>query len=1080
MRNYIALFILGIFLYQNILAQNSLDDLNIVLKHNYENNTLGTYLASEWKIDWLSPAWQSRLSATTIVSNINDAVNPTKTMQFNFPAYSLGNTEGGSSWETHISKCNELYISYDLMYMPGFQFQLGGKLPSAKGGTVSAGKKPTGYDGFTCGLSFNVDGQVRFYLYQADQTDEYGQSVIWGHKYSSSTPFSPSKLTISYSAGKQALCIPGVWHNITYRCVLNSITSSGTANYDGILEAYFDGKLVMQLSKILFRKTTTLGIDCMRMYSFFGGNTDDWRNPIKEWLKIDNVMLYSFKSGVNVPKGNTLSPTTRTVSYWRKMLTQVETIPAAPTNLKATNIGKISFTLQWTDNSNNETGFELYSSSSATGTFSKLATFAGNTTSSLRSSATPNSTYYYKILSYNSKGKSALSPVLTLKTLPLEIPAVPSGLKTTSTPTLEKVNIGWTDNSINETGFYIYKSEGDNKHYIYLSKTAANINIFTDNHIISNINYYKIRAYNADGASEYSNEFLVEFKVDTTSTNPIPVDTTKPIPVDTTKPIPVDTTKPIPVDTTKPIVIRIPKAPSNINVTSIGYDKVTIKWTDNSDNEVGFEIERHGPDSSLNIAYFSANANESVFTDTKLKMNSEYSYIIRSFNKNGFYSAYSNTVTIKTLGLDPPKAPSYLKTTEVTQTSISLVWRDNSNNENAFYLKRYLASDSSNMIIVPLDPNVTSYTDLNLLQGTSYVYSLIATNKAGNSPTSNIIVENTLSESVISRTKDAVKDGLIAYYAFTYDPGLIVQDISGNQAPLDLFTQDPNSVTWYGNNSLEINSGAYYISSEPASKIIDAVKSSNEIAIECWIKPSEPKLFATSRVITISGYNNKIGFALDQSYSYADGNPSFMYNTRLQTSSTNLDGSPEFELNSHMNYINLIQLAYTKDKSNNEKFYLNGQLKSEGMRAGGFDVWEDNFKLCLGNAVGEDLSWNGTFYSVAIYNASINEEKIYENYVKGPCDKLVVYKDDYVINISPNPVVDNVTIEIIPVEDQDIASQEVFSIIDMFGNKYYEEILINPGEYYSKTMNLSNYSKGIYLVQLTSGNSQQSKKFVIH
>jgi hypothetical protein len=298
------------------VQSDNLDDLDVIFAHNFESNSLGNYLSNEWDQDWLSPLWVNRQSELNIVSDESDILNPTKSMRIFFPANSLGPEQGGTNWETKLpEKYEEAYFSYDIKFMPGFEFQAGGKTPGIAGGSFPGTNKPTGYDGF-CALMMFKANRPMFYLYYADSPQsQYGLGIEWGKEYSSNI-FSPSQIKIEYTADPVYFST-GIWHNLTYRVVLNSVNSNGTGNYDGILEAFFDGRLVTQVSHVLFRHTATLGIDKIYMQSFFGGATDDYRNPISEWLNIDNILLYNFKSNVNVPRGHDLSPTNRTINYWR-------------------------------------------------------------------------------------------------------------------------------------------------------------------------------------------------------------------------------------------------------------------------------------------------------------------------------------------------------------------------------------------------------------------------------------------------------------------------------------------------------------------------------------------------------------------------------------------------------------------------------------------------------------------------------------------------------------------------------------------------------------------------------------------
>ncbi len=316
MKRISVFMLIGMALINNAFSQNSLDDLNVVLKHNFEDNTIGKYLHTEWSADWSNPSFCNRQDKLKIVQNTNDSENPTKTLQLDFPANSLGPSEGGTHFPVDLKgKYEELYVSYDLMFMPGFQFQKGGKIPSVKGGSITANEITT--DGFSGGLMFKDGGRILFYIYYPDNPNKGGISITWGSPYALN-PIEGSKMEVTYTSGTMSQSKPGEWHNLTYRMVLNTVKSTGGGNYDGILEAFFDGKLVTQISKICFRNTSNLGIDVMRIYSFFGGSTDVYRNPIAEWLKLDNFLLYTFKSEANVPRGNTLSPTNRTINYWRK------------------------------------------------------------------------------------------------------------------------------------------------------------------------------------------------------------------------------------------------------------------------------------------------------------------------------------------------------------------------------------------------------------------------------------------------------------------------------------------------------------------------------------------------------------------------------------------------------------------------------------------------------------------------------------------------------------------------------------------------------------------------------------------
>ncbi|WP_198315597.1 fibronectin type III domain-containing protein [Chitinophaga tropicalis] len=86
-------------------------------------------------------------------------------------------------------------------------------------------------------------------------------------------------------------------------------------------------------------------------------------------------------------------------------------------------------------------------------------------------------------------------------TYPGNAPSVPLYLGTTA-PSFKQVNLSWTDNSNNETGFEIYRSPSYNGTFTVMGKTAANATSFQDNAVDAATRYYyKIRSVGQYGES---------------------------------------------------------------------------------------------------------------------------------------------------------------------------------------------------------------------------------------------------------------------------------------------------------------------------------------------------------------------------------------------------------------------------------------------------------------------------------------------------------------------------------------------------------------------------------------------------
>ena len=92
-----------------------------------------------------------------------------------------------------------------------------------------------------------------------------------------------------------------------------------------------------------------------------------------------------------------------------------------------------------------------------------------------------------------------------------------------------------------------------------------------------------------------------------------------------------------------------PVAPSILVASTVSTSQINLSWTDNSDNETGFRIERCKNANCTNFVQVAqVGANVTTFSSTGLTKNSTYNFRVRAFNAAG-NSAYSNTATAKTL-----------------------------------------------------------------------------------------------------------------------------------------------------------------------------------------------------------------------------------------------------------------------------------------------------------------------------------------------------------------------------------------------------------------------------------------------
>lgn len=102
--------------------------------------------------------------------------------------------------------------------------------------------------------------------------------------------------------------------------------------------------------------------------------------------------------------------TAATVASFRQSVTQSP--PARPTNMGSQDAGVGSIELNWSDNSNDETGFHL-ERALEDGAFSQVASLPANSTSFTDSQLQTGVTYSYRVRAWNSSGNSNFSPTVS-------------------------------------------------------------------------------------------------------------------------------------------------------------------------------------------------------------------------------------------------------------------------------------------------------------------------------------------------------------------------------------------------------------------------------------------------------------------------------------------------------------------------------------------------------------------------------------------------------------------------------------------------------------------------------------------
>lgn len=141
-------------------------------------------------------------------------------------------------------------------------------------------------------------------------------------------------------------------------------------------------------------------------------------NPSWTNVQIRNALTATAKDKGTAGRDNTFG---FGIVQAKSALTYLQTPPAtpnAPSNLTGTAVSRTQINLAWADNSNNETGFRLERCQNATCTnFAQVVQTAANVTSYSNTGLKRNTTYRYRVRSYNAVGNSAYSNIVNVTTL---------------------------------------------------------------------------------------------------------------------------------------------------------------------------------------------------------------------------------------------------------------------------------------------------------------------------------------------------------------------------------------------------------------------------------------------------------------------------------------------------------------------------------------------------------------------------------------------------------------------------------------------------------------------------------------
>ncbi|MFQ5569738.1 MAG: fibronectin type III domain-containing protein [Rhodothermales bacterium] len=351
-----------------------------------------------------------------------------------------------------------------------------------------------------------------------------------------------------------------------------------------------------------------------------------------------------------------------------------------PSNLSVRSISSTGARLTWTAANDRQAAFTVERRTGG-GAFGEVARVGVNTTEHTDAALSPNTAYSYRVAAISDRGEAVYSEEVQALTLPAE----PFDLAVEAVSQTEVV-LAWSYPGAPRPGFRIERRGEQEVQFREITPVPTDSTRFMDRGLAANTTYtYRVRATNASGESKY--------------TDPNSATT----------------------------LLPLPGAPGDLIARSDSSRRVRLSWSDNSDHETGFMIERRSSEDAFSeVARVGANTTEHA--DAALSPNTAYSYRVAAISDRG-EAVYSEEVQALTL----PAEPFDLAVEAVSQTEVVLAWSYPGAPRPGFRIERRGEQEVQFREITPVPTDSTRFMDRGLAANTTYTYRVRATNDSGDS-----------------------------------------------------------------------------------------------------------------------------------------------------------------------------------------------------------------------------------------------------------------------------------------------------------------------------------------------------------
>ena len=491
----------------------------------------------------------------------------------------------------------------------------------------------------------------------------------------------------------------------------------------------------------------------------------------------------------------------------------------APTNLTAQAVSGSEVRLTWQDNAGNETGFEIFRSTSGSGPFTSLATVGANNESYTDTGVSEGATYFYQVRATNAGSQSDFSSTAfaTVYTYSILVnlngatsPTAPSPWNNTAVTPESGLVIDGLNNSDNDPTDVSIRIENwgtgfDND--LGLS-TGNNSGIYPDavlesfyfmepfdpavEFVIENLPAGMQYSFTFFGSGDPSINLFTDLRTEYTIGQETVIldafgNTSETVQIDGVVPTNGEVTISVrsyegpTVEQSADFGIfnalvinaypffdsEAPTAPVNLEGITLSATELRLQWEPASDNVGvdGYNVYNNG-----NLVT-TTSGTEAVVTIP----GGEYSYTVTAVDAQGNESRPAGPVVPSQ---NIPSVPTELTATTQSDSEILLAWQDASDNEQGFEVFRSLSGSADFVKIATTLVNATSFLDENLETNTQYFYQVRAVGTDGNSGFTPVVSSRTFVSNNDPVLNAIANQAVAAGQLLTFDVG--ATDIDGD------------------------------------------------------------------------------------------------------------------------------------------------------------------------------------------------------------------------------------------------------------------------------------------------------------